>query len=238
MEPHGLALLDYIHGSTSETINLERDDGYSEEMPINIYFRKPSDFYPHEHTALDLCFGKILDIGAGTGIHSLVLQERGFKVTAIDISPEAVKVMEHLGVKDAQCINIYDFNSGLFDTLLLLGRGIGLTGDLIGLNRFLNHCKKILNPGGQLLLNSFDVRKTKIPEHIKYHESNLKANKYIGEIRFRLIYKEHVGDYFNWLHLDYQTLSGHAKKSGWISDIIAEEDDGHYLAKLSLTNLK
>ena len=71
MEPHGLALLDYIHGSTSETINLERDDGYSEEMPINIYFRKPSDFYPHEHTALDLCFGKILDIGAGVSIFSL-----------------------------------------------------------------------------------------------------------------------------------------------------------------------
>jgi len=236
MEPFGLALLDYIRGNTTETITLERDDSYSEEMPISIFFRKPSEYYPHEHTAIDLCSGRILDIGAGTGIHSVLLQQHGFRVTAIDISPEAVTVMEHLGVKDARCIDIYEFHSERFDTLLLLGRGIGLTGDLNGLNKFLNHCPRIIKPDGQFLLNSCDVRKTIIPEHVKYHESNLKANKYVGEIRCRLIYKRHVGEYFNWLHVDYQTLSEHAMHCGWMPEIVAEEDDGHYLARLSLVN--
>lgn len=75
-----------------------------------------------------------------------------------------------------------------------------------------------------------------IPEHIKYHESNLKANKYVGEIRCRLIYKRHVGEYFNWLHVDYQTLSEHAMQCGWMPEIVAEEDDEHYLARLSFVN--
>ena len=74
MEPFGLALLDYIRGNTTETITLERDDSYSEEMPISIFFRKPSEYYPHEHTAIDLCSGRILDIGAGTGIHRKIFE--------------------------------------------------------------------------------------------------------------------------------------------------------------------
>ena len=234
MKPNGLALLDYIQGNTSETIILERDDGYAEPMPVSVYFRKPEDFYPHEHKALELCHGRILDIGAGTGVHSLVLQERGFSVTAIDISYEAVDVMKHFGVYDARCIDIYDFETEKYDTLILLGRSIGITGDLKGLKKFLNHCKKISTPGVQILLNSCDVRKTTMPEHIKYHEANVKAKKYIGVIRVRLIYKDNVGDYFNWLHVDFQKLSENAQMCGWRSEVIAEEDNGNYLAKLSL----
>lgn len=40
-----------------------------------------------ERTALQLATGKILDVGAGSGCHSLALQEAGKDVHAIDISP-------------------------------------------------------------------------------------------------------------------------------------------------------
>ena len=43
--------------------------------------------------------GKTLDVGAGSGCHSLVLQEKGIDVTAIDISPLSVETMKERGIK-------------------------------------------------------------------------------------------------------------------------------------------
>jgi len=100
MKPYGMALLDYFNGNTDAVLLLERDDGFVQEEPVSIFFRKPPDFFRHEHTALSLCYGNILDIGSGTGVHSIVLQDRGFNVTAIDISPEAVEVMSKSGVRE------------------------------------------------------------------------------------------------------------------------------------------
>ena len=48
-----------------------------------------------EEAALDLCRGRTLDVGAGAGCHSLILQERGLDVVAIDVAPEAVEVMRN-----------------------------------------------------------------------------------------------------------------------------------------------
>ena len=42
---------------------------------------------------VDMATGKTLDVGAGSGCHSLVLQEKGIDVTAIDISPLSVETI-------------------------------------------------------------------------------------------------------------------------------------------------
>ena len=52
-----------------------------------------------ERMALDMVTGKTLDVGAGAGCHSLVLQERSINVTAIDISPLSVETMKERGIK-------------------------------------------------------------------------------------------------------------------------------------------
>jgi ubiquinone/menaquinone biosynthesis C-methylase UbiE len=234
MKPYGLALLDYYHGNEDAVFLYERDDGFVEQGHVSVLFRKPSGFFKHEHKALDLCYGYVLDIGAGAGIHSLTLQDKGLKVTAIDISPEAVSIMARSGVKDVHCSDIHDLKSKTFDTLLLLGRGIGMAGNLNGLQTFLIDVKALLKKGGQLLLNSCDVSNTSSPEHLSYHELNMKAGRYIGEIGMRFRFKNVVGESFSWLHVDAKTLSEYASKTGWKAEVIDQEEDGNYLARLTI----
>jgi 2-polyprenyl-3-methyl-5-hydroxy-6-metoxy-1,4-benzoquinol methylase len=53
-----------------------------------------------EQKALKLSKGKVLDIGAGAGSHSLYLQnERNLDVTALDISPKSIEVCKLRGIK-------------------------------------------------------------------------------------------------------------------------------------------
>lgn len=52
-----------------------------------------------EQKALQLTKGRVLDIGAGSGCHTLALQEKGLEVKAIDISPLSCEAMELRGVR-------------------------------------------------------------------------------------------------------------------------------------------
>jgi len=136
MEPYGLALLDYIRGDRSATLIVRRDDDQEARLPAGVFFRGASEFSAIEQEALELCFGRVLDIGAGTGRHSLNLRSRGLKTVALDIAPEAVEVMKKNGIADAWCGDIFEFQSGKYDTLLLLLHGIGMVGDMNGLAVF------------------------------------------------------------------------------------------------------
>ena len=91
-KPHGLALLDYFHGDTDAEVIVHSAAGEHIVFPVSIFFRKPQQFSPLENTALELCRGRVLDIGAGTGCHSLYLQDHGLSVCAVDILPDAVEV--------------------------------------------------------------------------------------------------------------------------------------------------
>ena len=136
MTPHGLALLAFFEGQVESEITVRRDDGFETSLPAKHFFRTAAGFSPVEITALGLCKGHVLDIGAGSGIHSLALQSQGLTVTAIDISPQAVEIMIRRGIKDTQLADILIFHGGPFDTLLMLGHGIGITGDIDGLDNF------------------------------------------------------------------------------------------------------
>jgi len=154
--PHGAALLDYSMGETSAAVVVHGDDGETETVPIRVFFRGPADFSALEDAALDLCRGRVLDAGAGSGCHSLVLQAQGLSVCAIDIAPEAVEVMRKRGVEDARCADVFSFAADPFDTVLLMMNGIGVVGDLAGLDRFLAGVGRLLTPDGQILLDSYD----------------------------------------------------------------------------------
>ncbi|HSC69799.1 MAG TPA: methyltransferase domain-containing protein, partial [Candidatus Methylomirabilis sp.] len=155
-KPHGAALLDYFKGETSAKVVVHGDDGETETVPIQVFFRGPADFSALEEAALDCCRGRVLDAGAGSGCHSLVLQEQGLSVCAIDIAPEAVEVMRNRGVRDARGADIFAFEAEPFDTILLMMNGIGVVGDLAGLDRFLACVGRLLRPDGQILLDSYD----------------------------------------------------------------------------------
>jgi SAM-dependent methyltransferase len=232
MTPHGLALLSYFEGQVSSEITVRRDDGIESSLPAKHFFRTAAEFSPVEISALKLCRGHILDIGAGSGIHSLALQSEGLTVTAIDISPEAVEIMIRRGVKDTQQADMLTFRGGPFDTLLMLGHGIGITGDLDGMDKFLHHAHKLMKSDGLILLDSLDVSKSNEENNLSYHDANRRTGRYIGETRIQMEYLGIKGPFFGWLHVDPITLKEHAKRAGWNSEVILAEDSGEYLARL------
>jgi SAM-dependent methyltransferase len=231
MKPFGLALLDFWKGDKSTRFTLIRDDGFAEELPISDFFRGPGEFTGLENRALDLCRGHVLDVGAGAGHHSLVLQRRGLEVCAIDISPEAVHVMREEGVADVRESDVLQFDGGRFDTILMLGHGIGMAEDIDGLRRLLSHLGVLLRPGGQVLADFVDPRATSEPRHLAYHEANRNVGRYFGETRLRLRFKGQTGPTYGWLLVDPGTLAREASASGWITEILQQEADGTCLAR-------
>lgn len=233
MLPHGLAILAYFRGDKSAELKMHRDDGELGMLSMSHYFRSPDKFSVVEVTALDLCKGRILDVGAGGGIHTLELLARGMTVKAIDVSPETVEVLKERGIGDAACVDVFNLDDESFDTLLMLGHGIGMVEDLLGLKRFLKHAQQITSDEGQIVLHSLDVRKTDYPLHLAYHAANRKAGRYFGEVRLRLEFEGKTGPTFGWLHVDPDTLRDEAEKTGWNCQIALIDDEGEFLARLT-----
>lgn len=233
MKSFGLALLDYYNGNHDATLIIYRDDGWKDELPIKTFFRHAQEF-ELEKTALDLCNGNVLDVGAGTGVHSLFLQEKGIRVTAIDLSPEAVQIMKKRGVLDVHQADILSYENGQFDTILMMGHGIGVVENINGLVRFFNLLPKLLNRNGQVLLTSLDVQVTDNPAHLAYQEQNLESGRYFGEIRMSFAYGDNEDPTCRWLHIDPDTLINYASRAKLNCEIIERQDDGDYLARLTL----
>jgi 2-polyprenyl-3-methyl-5-hydroxy-6-metoxy-1,4-benzoquinol methylase len=232
MNTYGRALLDFHNGDASVRIAIHRDDGVATPVPIAIFFRSEEQFSPLENTALDLCRGSVLDIGAGTGCHTLALRKRGLRVLPIDISPQSVEVMSARGIADARRIDVFELRGERFDTLLMLMHGIGMVETLPGLDRFLARARGLLAPGGRLVFDSLDVRRTADPRHLAYQEANRKAGRYFGEIRMQFEYKGEKGPLFGWLHVDAETLAERAGNAGWKCRVTHQQEDGNYLAQL------
>lgn len=197
------------------------------------FFRSGKGFSPIDTIALEHCRRDVLDIGAGTGCHSLALQDRSLKVAAIDSISGAVEVMRMRGVQDARCEDIFSFTSEPFDTALMLGHGIGVTGDTVGLDRFLDVMHGLIKPSGQLLVDSLDVRITEDPSNLAYQERNIREGRYRGEIKMRFEYEGQSGAFMKWLHIDYETLGKMAKVKGWKCRELKTEATGEYLACLN-----
>ena len=138
----------------------------------------------------------------------------------------------HLRLKKFLTAYIFEFQGGPFDTILMMGHGIGMVETIDGLDRFLAHTRGILSEDGQVLLDSLDVRPTDDPGNLAYHEANRQEGRYIGEIRLQFEFQSNKGPYCGWLHIDPETLKEHAGKAGWKCEVIMK-DNGNYLARLS-----
>jgi len=233
MDPYGQALLAYLNGDTLASFVVRRDDGHADDLPVSVFFDGPDDFSEIDRMALSLCTGRVLDIGAGAGRHSLVLQERGVEVLAIDVCSQAIEVMRRRGVRECRCADLFEMEAEQFDTLLLMMHGVGMVEDLAGLDRFLDHAHSLVGPDGQILCHSLDVRFNDSPRHVAYREAIVSAGRYVGEIQMQFEYGGLVGPLFGWLHVDPETYRDHAAERGWAVEVVLQEDDGDYLARLT-----
>ena len=232
MEPFGLALKAYWEGNKLAKVIFHRDDGLVDDYFVSHCFRNSEDFSELEKKALESCFGKVLDLCAGVGPHSLKLQKMGLEVYAIDISIEACEIMKKRGLKNVLCSDVYNLQIGNFDTILLMGRAIGFVEDLAGIAKFLRHCENLLSSKGIILLDSLDVRLTSEPVHLAYQKRNRELGRYFGVIGLQMEYNGLYGQPFKLLHIDPDTLNNIAEELDWKFKILHKEEKGAYLAKI------
>lgn len=229
----GKAILDYQTNNSPEDLITETSISEADEMSVAYLFRSFEAMPLIEQKALDLTRGKVLDIGCGAGSHSLYLQnKKGLDVASIDISANAIECCQLRGLKNAIKIDVLDLDSEInkFDTILLLMNGTGIFGKLAKVPTFLQRLKSLLNPGGQILIDSSDI--IYMFDEDEDGGKWIPSDNYYGEVTFTVTYKNEKEDSFDWLYLDYNTLQNAAFDNGLKCELIEEGAHFDYLARL------
>lgn len=230
-DPMGAAIAEYHRTGRASTLRVFSSQFDEDEIPVDQLFRTYKEMPPIEQKALTLAQGRILDVGAGSGCHALALQEMGKEVTAIDISELSVEVMAERGVKDARAVDLYDERMAeKFDTILLLMNGSGIIGNIEGMERFFLRMKQLLASGGCIYMDSSDLKYLFEEEDGSYVIDI--AGDYYGLVDFQMQYRQVKGESFDWLYIDFDTLSYYAKQYGFSAQIVCEGEHYDYLAKL------
>lgn len=231
-DPMGRAIYEYFTTGKAGKLRVFSSQFDEDELPVKDLFRTLEQMPLLEQKALQLAYGRILDVGAGSGCHSLVLREMGKESLAIDISPWAVEVMKKRGI-EAYLTNVFDMGfTGRFDTILMLMNGSGIIGKLKNMPAFLTRVKQLLAPGGCVLMDSTDLRYLYEDEDGSYLVDL--AADYYGEVDFQMQYGKVKGEPFDWLYIDFDTLSAYAIPYGFRVEKVMEGEHYDYLARLSL----
>lgn len=253
-DPMGAAIADYWRNGNAGRLRVFSPDFDEDEMPVADLFRTFDAMPPLEQTALRLATGRTLDVGAGAGCHTLALQSApeleaqraaGIDVTAIDISPLSVQTMQAQGIRRALEQDFWTIDEQ-YNTILMLMNGIGIVGTLDALPRFFAHIDSILAPGGQLIVDSSDVRYIYEDEdpstgltasYLRLTEEGTavdpETSRYYGEFLYQMQYKRIRGQQFPWLYIDFATLSRAAEAAGFRAELLQEGEHYDYLARIS-----
>lgn len=229
----GKAILNYQTNNSPENLVTETSISDKDEMSIEYLFRSYAQMPKIEQKALEMCFGKILDVGCGAGSHSLYLEnELNLEVKSIDISENAIKACQLRGLKNAKVQNVLNLDSNIekFDTILLLMNGTGIFGTLAETNKYLQKLKSLLNEKGQILIDSSDLIYMFDSDDLEVVKN---YNKYYGEITFNIEYKKQKEVPFPWLYLDFNSLENATNSIEMKCKKIIEGENYDYLARLS-----
>lgn len=229
-DPIGLAIQTYSKFKKPFDILVHADLCEDDIIPIEVLFRTFEEMPDAEKLALSKVKGEILDVGAGAGVHSLELMDRGFSVRAIDISSGAVDFMKSQQI-DAVQSSFLTFKEGKYDSILMLMNGIGVAGKLSNLKHTLDHARKLLNKGGALYCDSSDIKYLYEEEDGSYWLDLV--TEYYGNFRFQMSYKQAKSEWFDWLYVDYDSLHKIATEVGFTCRKI-HDDENHFLAELIL----
>lgn len=229
----GKAIIDYQTNNQPEDLITETSISEEDIMSVAYLFRNYDEMPKIEQEALRLSRGKSLDVGCGAGSHSLYLQnDKKLNVVSIDISTNAIQASILRGVKDARIQNVMELENEKFDTILLLMNGTGIFRTLKETPKYLQKLKNLLNPNGQILIDSSDIiyMFDEDEDGGKWIPSD---KEYYGETVFNISYKGEKETPFDWLFLDFNTLQNAAHDNGLNCELLLEGEHFDYLAKLT-----
>ena len=232
-DPIGRAVYDFHFKSVDQPIIVHSYDFDDDSIETRYLFRTYKQMPALEKKAMNLCSGSILDIGACAGPHSVYLQEKGFNVTSLETSELCCEVLQNRKLQNVVIQDIFKYNSSSFDTILLLMNGTGIAGSLSGLEVLLHHLKNLLNPGGQILIDSSDLI------YLFEQEDgsaliDLSADKYYGELTFQTEYMSWISQPFSWLYVDINNLENAIEKNGLKLSKVFKGQHYDYLARITL----
>ena len=230
-DPLGLALRAYQDGDTNAEIIVHANGFDDEVWPAELFFQDSQSLQWYAKRALRIARGRILDVGAGAGSHSLILQRQGYNVEALAISPLAADVIADRGVKKVINADFFSLQTQRrYDTILFLMNGVGIAGRLANLPNLFAKCRELLAPDGQIIMDTTDFSNV-------YSELDLPTptDRYVGEVLYTWEFQGQKSEPFWWLFADPDTLAAEASKAGFVPQLVAQNDDYHeFLFRMTL----
>jgi SAM-dependent methyltransferase len=214
---------------------VERDDGCIFTGDPSYYLAPFRRWWPQERRAMRFVRGRVLDVGCGAGRVSLHLQNRGFGVVGIDVSPLAVQLARQRGARDVRLgtLDTAVEADERFETILLLGNNLGLlSGERRG-RTILRRLARLTTPEGRILAGSYDPYEgaSELAEH--YQARNRNRGKMGGVERIRIRYRQFATPWYDVLFASRKELTQLATAEGWAVKRFVDDGAG-YVAVLDL----
>lgn len=228
----GHEIHDYSEGKGGYEI-IERDDGFFSLSPgPKLYFLEHEAWPDCEKEAIKYARGRVLDVGCGAGRHSLYLQERGFDVLGVDISPLAVEVCKTRGLQKARVMAVTQISHrlGTFDTILMLGNNFSLVGNPKRARWLLRRFFNMTTAEGRIIAQTRDPYQTDLPEHLEYHARNRDRGKMSGQARIRVRYKRYVTTWIEFLMVSKEEMKAILEGTYWEARHFVDGPQGVYVA--------
>lgn len=213
----------------------ERDDGFLDVIgDASAYFSQYAEWSAIQQQAMGRVAGRVLDVGVGAGRFALHLQEKGHPVVGIDVSPGALEVCRLRGVTDVRSLPFHriDGSLGVFDTILMMGNNFGLFATPQRARWLLRRLRGLTSPDARIVAESRDVYDTDRPEHLSYHRRNQARGKLAGELRIRIRYRQHIGDWMPYLMVSQAEMAQIVEGTGWHIAEIISSPASEYIAVL------
>jgi len=229
----GQLLWAYYEGKESSHFEIwERSDGYISVGLTKNYFSEYEDWALYQRKALEFVKGRVLDIGCGAGRPSLYLQEKGFDVLGIDISPLAIKVSRLRGLKKAEIMSIEDvnFKPNSFDTIIMMGNNFGLFGSFKKARRLLKRFYRMTSENALIIADTRNPYKKDNPAHLEYCRLNKEKGRMGGQVKGRIRFEKYIGKWFDWLMVSKKEMKKILKGTGWKIRKFIDSEDSQYIA--------
>lgn len=172
-DPFGRAIRDHHRGERSAPL-VQRDGSETLEHPIErFYFGTFPEDTRNSDWLQSWLDGPLLDIGAGTGEHTLYFQEQ-FETVAIEQSEPLVETMRERGVEDARQVDMFrlaaSFARDRFQSALAHGTQLGLAGSMHGLRQFLGDLASVTTPDATAVVDCYDPTADGVAELLGYRD--------------------------------------------------------------------